>query len=279
MFSRRKYSLRSKQYIQKKRKEKLLFFGYYALLFVLVLTLLALISHLNAFRVDTVSVDNNGAVPDAPVIEITQKHLSDRQWWIFAKSNILLIPGKDIKRSLINAYPRIENIDLDLKGFNELEIEIEEYEADAVWCTSDSLKCYFMDKDGFIFAKAPSFSGNIFFRYYGGNIVGDPITKQYLPTNVFHSRVRFIETLREDGLDPVSFAWKKDNDSEIFFDPEDGSGIRGSLLFNSDDELVRVYEHVGLALSYDDLSFEDGEVIEVDYIDLRFGNKIFYTLK
>lgn len=143
----------------------------------------------------------------------------------------------------------------------------------------EKASCYFLDEFGYIFSTAPDFSGNLFFRYYGGNTADMPVGSGYLPEEVFRERSFFIKSLATLDLNPVAYEWRKNGDSFVYLDPGRDKGLRGFLIFNNKDEPGDVFQNLSLAISHDDFRDMNVTLVDMEYIDLRSPNKIFYKLK
>lgn len=140
--------------------------------------------------------------------------------------------------------------------------------------------CYFLDASGYVFAKAPAFSGDILVRLYGplaaeaddaAPAKTDTIGKYYLPASKFpaiRSMVRGVSLL---SLTPSSLVRKEDGDYELLL--KGG----GKILFSDKEDPVRIVSNLDSALSSDPLKKNMAEKRSaLQYIDLRFGNKVFF---
>ena len=82
----------------------------------------------------------------------------------------MLFSRDRIEITLREQFPRIKTVNVGAVGLNDVGIKVVEREMVGVTCVQDeattSETCYFIDEDGFIFAQAPTFSGDSFFRYY-----------------------------------------------------------------------------------------------------------------
>jgi len=142
-------------------------------------------------------------------------------------------------------------------------------------------KCYFLDEDGYIYTEAPTFSGSVFFRNYG-NIEGiKQIGVNFLDSKKFKEISFFIKSIKDVNLNPVSFFAGDNGDYEIYL----GNNLKnynfygGKIIFNRDDDMGEVFDNLITILNEKILIKELGNNTQLDYIDLRFGKKIFYKLK
>ena len=123
-----------------------------------------------------------------------------------------------------------------------------------------------------VFSDAPSFSGQAYTRYHG-LLDGDlnPIGRMYLPSAKFKEIGNFINSLKGLGLVISEFHSETEGDYEIYL--ENGSKIIfddrrpfDKILVNLESILSEIGIGKGLSTS---------SSVKLDYVDLRFGNKIF----
>jgi len=196
------------------------------------------------------------------------------------RSNVFIYPRSGIKEALLEEFRRIEEVQVSVKDLEELEVVIEERKPNSLWCgesleNSSNEKCYFIDLDGLIYSEAPNFSGNVFLGVYGEieNAL-DPIGEHFLTVSKYKNYKFFENSLSQYDLGPIILNKVDNGDLEIYLK----SG--GKILYNSEQDIVRLSENIGSILKdsgfKEDLNRSDQEL---EYIDLRFGNKVYYKFK
>lgn len=116
-------------------------------------------------RFQIVSVEVSGAkVLDVEdIISFTKEQLLGKSLWFLPKSSVFLIDENSLKEKIQKNFSRIESISISRKDFRSLNLEIKEFEALYLWCNYNSKEdCYFMDKQGFVYSRAPVFSGTAY---------------------------------------------------------------------------------------------------------------------
>ena len=132
-------------------------------------------------------------------------------------------------------------------------------------------QCYFMDQNSTIFAPAPIFSGDAYFKFYGLVASSSPIGAEYIAsTTIFGELAQFVESVKNLSLRP-QYVVAKDN-GEFSMIISGGSEI----YFDIKRPLTQVFDNLETLLSNPPLS---KGVSNVEYIDLRFGNRVDYKLK
>ncbi len=153
---------------------------------------------------------------------------------------------------------------------NELDVVIVERVPFARWCAAD-LQCFLIDQAGFIFAPdSPAIQTPESLIFYGGvSDPGNPLGHSVAAAR-FPSALALTRTLGQAGFAPQDVSIDSDTDLTIHL--RDSFAVRAS--FGSDpNSLVR---DLKLILASDTLK---GHETDIEYVDLRFGNRVFYKLK
>lgn len=153
---------------------------------------------------------------------------------------------------------------------NELDVRIDERMPFARWCAADQ-QCYLIDQTGFVFAPdAVDIQTPEALVFYGGvSDPGNPLGHSVAAAR-FPSALALTRTLGQAGFAPKDVSI--DSDTDLTIRLRDSFAVRAS--FGSDpNSLVR---DLKLILGSDTLK---GHEAELEYVDLRFGNRVFYKLK
>lgn len=226
--------------------------------------------------INNVSVSGNSMVASDDILATAKNVLDGSYFGLFAKSNIFLYPEKDIQKTLAAAFPAIKNIHGNLENWQTLNLSVEERVPFALWCQLTAPdNCFYLDKDGLIFSAAAIFSDNVFLKFTGGQIAASssPIVgKNFLPANEFRHITFFLDFLAPLGLTPTIFEASID-EYQIFLK----SG--GRLIISSSDDLSVILKNLETIFRSDNLKKTLARGGIIDYIDLRYGNKVFYKFK
>ncbi len=269
------------EYLRRKRKRRLINIGLAVFTFCLVLGILSYVAHLQRFKIVKVDLFGGMLVTEEDVQKKTFEYLGESYFWLFPKSNALIYPKSDLEDFLKHNFKRIDTIDISLKGFSRLQVAITERKHFAIWCKGlpsiNNLdeECYFMDRNSTIFAPAPNFSGDAYFKYYGPIATDMPIIGQeYISSSTtFFELSGFVDSTKKLSLKPQYIISKGDGEYEMKL-----SG-GGNIYFDTKASIQKTSENLSALLSTDALSKLDRDSFPVEYLDLRFGNKLFYKLK
>lgn len=279
MFSKEKL-LKSPKLLKRKRRARLLRFSLYFILAASVIAGLSFLSFLPFLSINKIIVSGDGAGMGSDEIKKTAEHYLEGEYFmLFSRKNSLIFPRDEIKEGILKAHPKILSLKISSPDLNTLEIAAAARQSAALWCgnevVSDSLKeCYFVDREGFIFSKAPSFSGDAFFTYYGGGI-GEPVGARF-EEGKFIEIEKFVEGLRSMDIRAYAFAKLASDDAEIYF--KNDTAIPSKIIISTAEPLSKTLSNMEALWKDKKLGSLAGD-ISVDYIDLRFGNKVYYRLK
>ena len=293
---RRKYILHAphiEELKNKKRKvlKKKIIFSLICFLFIFIG--LIFLSRWQRININNIEISGNKVIETEAIKSIVQKNITGYYLYFFPKTNFLLYPKNKIEEELNEKFKRLDSIKINDKNINNLEISVSEREGKYLWCggivpslVSDitSLKCYFMDQEGYIFDEAPYFSGNVYFKFYGGDDnlnIGNPPGSYFLP-KYFKQIVVFKENLEKLNFKPKSFFQFGDQDHQdegyisLVSEPTSGASIN----FKLDSDYQKITENLQAAISTEPLRSElKNKFSSLLYIDLKFGNKVYYKFR
>jgi len=269
--------LNSPRLLELKRKRRRKFLKRILLFFFALVVIIAgssYISRLEQLNILKIEVVGNKVVDAEMIKTAVNQELSGKYLWLFPKSNVMLYHKYKIRDRLQNSFKRIENIDFSVKNKNTLVLSIHEREAKYLWCgetpdlQDEPADCYFMDAEAFIFDQAPYFSGNVYFKFYGAR------------ESDFKKLILFKKTLEEMGLRPVAAKVVENGDIKMVL-PRVGTPKNSpEIIFKMDSDFQKIAENLESALTTEPLlSKFKNKYSSLLYIDLRYGNKVYYKFE
>lgn len=279
-------SFHNPEYAKKKRKRAILRIVWFFVLTVILVGGFALLTHYKKTTIDNIVV--NGAVLLSPeeIKSKTLDYISGNYYYIFGKSNALLYPKKNLTEYLIKQYPRIKNIEIGLSDYHTIEIDLSEREPVALWCdtapseisttTDPNLvpNCYFLDQSGFVFSPSPDFSGDAYFKYYGLLPYESAIGSSFLSSSdKFGELSKFASAVKALNITPLYIVAKNQDEFVMYI----YGG--GQILFDDKEPLSKAATNLQLLLQKANLVPQKNGELFVEYIDLRYGNKLYYKVR
>jgi hypothetical protein len=252
----------------RKRKIRILLFVLISIAVITLILLLSWGSRHPRINVSEVSVTGVSELPQKVVEAFAEGVLNDGNFRIFSRNNIFLYPRSKIEKELSSEFPRVMTASVSLASIIDpsLVIKIKERESHSLWCRSDR-DCFLLDNTGFIFANAEGetiSSGNIF---TGGLVGENPIGYSFLP-NHYVKISKLIEGVRDLSINVKSINILNDTDFSII----DNDDMHLKVSFNQSIE--EVLSNLKAILGSSAIKDRD-----IEYIDLRFGNRVYYKFK
>lgn len=280
------------EFLKRKKKERVRKYSVISLLIVLIVGVFSYLSHRPELRVTKVILKGGVLVTESDISEKSTSFMKGSYIFLFPKNGSLWYPKHKLENYLKQNFQRIDSISIDSKGLKTIVVSIEERKPFAIWCDSlleakdvstttqktdknpDYQKCYFIDQNSTIFSESPYFSGDAYFKFYGLVSTTTPIGTYYIASSTeFEEITSFIDKLRSMSIRPSYLVANESGDYSLTV-----SG-GGKILFDTKKPLVETAKNLESLLRTPALSTSTNADLPIEYIDLRYGNKLFYKLK
>lgn len=222
---------------------------------------------------------------------------------LFARSNTFLYPSNAVVRAVLGVSPRIASVSIHRAGLQALAISVTEKAPAAIVCASlpdfsdssqspdQSADCYFADGTGYIYGKAPTYSGSVYNRYYAPDLSGDaasttPIGSFATSTAEFDALQSLFADLKAASIQASAVLIKDGGEYELYAQnpsqTADASSTDGNLTviyFNDArpfaDQMVNL---ISFWKQMTDTARAKDKPLSFEYIDVRYGSNVFYRL-
>lgn len=281
--------IRSTKHARRRQEARKRRWRFYSTATVVGLVLLVGITHLPALQIQSISVEA-GEYADADLIKgFVENILSEPALGVMSRKNIILAPRDEISAKVQEVSPQIKEVDIDITGLRSLRIETMARQPVAEVCrqpTGRQLQgCHFIDAESIIFIRADEAATTT----SGLTYVVDAGLRQrerLLPSEDFRDLHSFIQALDEIDLS-AELAYLEEY-GDVIIPVEDATGEEAgsvNLQINLYDDLSQVLANLQTVLENDSfvastpINGETPETVSpfsLEYIDLRFENKVFY---
>jgi cell division septal protein FtsQ len=260
------------------------------LLFLILFAFCIYLGNTPFLRITDVVIRGNRMSKTDSLISSVKQKLDGRYALVIPRDNILFYPKTEIVQLIRRSDPSLAKVTAEVNLDRQLIIDVVERTPDFLWCNTldeNNKHCYFMDKNGVVFMEAPQFSDNVFIEIVG-RTKDDPLGKMTIPKMEFSSLYKFVKVIPNlikgtslSGYSIYKITSLGVGDYNIFFRSNSGSSSQNwHLVVNLRGQVASTLANFSTVI--------DSEVFKkdatdskrkLDYIDLRFGNKIFYKFQ
>ena len=231
------------------------------------------IPYLQIYKIE---ISGNNLINSDDLIKKIKTNLEGKYFGLFPKANIFIIPKDKISAELPENFKRIKKISLDKKYFGAIAVKIDERNNAVLFCEKED--CAYADEKGFVFEKAPYFSGAVFLKLVeqrnsdsgeNAKTIDEYLGTSFIAESEFKKILEFDGLINKIGGGVSEVVLKKENIYEFYMN----EGWK--IILNDKNEPQSAYLNLITAL---DANIKDKRP-KLDYIDLRLGNKIYFKYK
>lgn len=234
-------------------------------------------SYTEPLTIRTIEIEGASELSPELVRTYVESVLEDGSYHLVARDNIFTYPRGVIERAVASYFPRIRSVQVSRDSLlaQAVTVTIVEREPYATWCAEvqmDDRECYFFDDTGFIFADTAlsRVSPRTHYVFTGGVEDTDAPIGGHVGGTHIERYIALLSRLESEGYGPLGVRVVDERDFEIPLE----SGYLLKASHGADpNKLVHDLE---LVLSSEALA---GKSAEIEYVDLRFGNRVYYKLR
>ncbi len=221
-------------------------------------------------NIKEIKVNGNETISSKNIESVVFDRMSRLRAYTLYAGTILSYDKSDIIESLKYQYPQLKHININSRDIKILNITVEEREPIALWCINQESECYLVDNIGYIYRKIidlKPYSNLVIYKSETSNLT---LRNTLLPS-VFSQINDFLNIIKDFGIQ-VTQVEINEEDNEFFV----YSSSHPILRIRLDGKFAQVASYIEATLKAPDyLNYLDS-VEKIEYIDLRFGNRIFY---
>ncbi len=248
------------------RKRKRRFYLALSVVFCLVIIIsgLSLISSLDFFQVKDIEI--SGGEKEVPLAEtIVEKSLTGQSLWFFPHSDIFFVSAKNIAKNISEAFPSVSSVSVSKKYFGTIYVTLEDKTPAALWCLDTS--CVSLDQNGYAFEKADSASSSLVIFENGA---APTVGAAPIPADEFIPLLIFVNNLPQRGIYASSVMLNSDNTDDIYV------GTSTAIVVDPTKDLSASLGNLDRVLDNSSSGISAENITSLQYLDLRFPDKIFY---
>ena len=224
-------------------------------------------TRVQSLQINSIEVVGGYTIPHSEIETKVQERLIGTYFKLIPKSFRATYPKNAILEN-IYSIARVKNVAIEVLDTQKIVIVFEEYRPHALWCEfQDSPECLFLDDSGYAFSQAPILTGSAFIRYVDEDTLPEIKTQGFAP-DFIHQTQEFSDLLATQ-LDLYVTHVEKVQDLDILYTVSGGGVLKVSQSMTPETS----FKNLRSILSSENfIHLQNGAF---QYIDLRFGDKIF----
>lgn len=202
---------------------------------------------------------------------LVREKLRGKKAFVFPKDSVFFYSKYEISNAIVTAFPHIKEAKINLKGVTGIEAEVVERKSVAVWCadvSSLSANCKHLDAEAVVYGEVSPDDTAV--RYYGQ--VTNDTPQRFLSPDRFSSLTVLVSDLATAAASPSKLVVVgTDNYVSVEF-------VNGfTIMFAGEAKSTDVLSRFALARSAE--PFFGKSLSQFEYLDLRFGDKLYYKFR
>lgn len=250
------------------------------------------VSQKDKWKIEYIEVSGFQAVSEDDILELTRSLLVGNYYLTYARENSYLFPRFEIERKLLEKFPRLKSVHASRIDDHTIKIVVTERKPFALWCGEVYLRemyetndCWFIDDTGFIFDRAPVFSEGVYLEIYSelANNKNNEILRARVPGNRFDLVYEVEKSLEKELIKTLRIVIKPEGEYRVVIKSSESYPMiaNAELRFKDGMPPLKIVRNLLAALPVQfpvaqAMSIKTEEEKTLHYIDMRFGNKIFF---
>ncbi len=225
------------------------------------------------FQFESILLSGNTTVSAEEITNAADAFLSRKIAWFFSRRNVFLFRPDFLEAYILKEFPQISTTDVSRSFSRKIALHVSERAPWGLYCKFIEHDCFYIAEDGVLAAEAPQLTGNAVFRLVDRRtasaffMLGDRVIEEsdavFLRDMASLLKDRFKVTVREVVFGRVFQGQAEFITNEGWY-----------VLFDERTNKERALENLALVLNQ---HITDRSAIE--YIDIRFEDKVFYKNK
>ena len=268
-----KRSVHSRAYAQKNKHRSKILLAVGCIVVVLLILASWWVTDKSPLVISSVTIDGANNTSAEEIERIVREKL-DTRFLIWSRGNFILASRDDIESRIEETFDRVRRADVEVKGVSRVHVVVDEYAVAYTYCdVTQTDRCFFVDATGLVFA--PDIYGisveTILFEENiptGEDVVGEHI----LPKAEFANVIDFVKGLKDNDLHVGKV--RLGGEGETRFTLTEGAEV----IIDRTEQVEKMLGNFLLLLAEETVVNESREAFlsQTEYIDVRYGNKVFY---
>jgi len=264
------------------------YIGLWVLLFLSISALFILLLYKPFFQIEHIKVNGTQALHAYDVGLVAQTMLAKKRLYVIPRDSWITVPQKSLHRLVLETFDRVQDVSLQVKDFDTLVIDIVEWQPSFLWCNTTqnteiaSQDCWFMDREGNIFSKAPIFSPGVYPMFITeASSLDTTLAEKKIDPLVLEEVLNTYYMLEEKNITIETITFGEQYDVTFTLAKLDGVLVHNvELLVDRTMPNTLLQQNLDLLLSHPTFREKfDVHPETLEYIDVRFDGKLLFKFK
>jgi hypothetical protein len=276
-------SIHSQKFVEKRRKRRQIILFLIVICFFTVAASLILIMRAPFLQIKSIAVENPGTLSPEAITASAITALSGSYFHIIPYSNSFLYSKSAIKETLAENFKAIHDVKVSRSGLRSLKISLKQRDPAAIVCASfredaDESSCYWSDERGLVFAKIATSTTNEKLNHYYVPAAQDTVTpgKNFVPEKRFSELQKFLLGTSKGGLYPLGVLVGESGEYEMYVKNKTGNS-EVTVYFDDRNSFDKTLENLLTFWQNPAGAKKATTTVDFNYINLRFGNTVYYS--
>jgi len=216
-------------------------------------------------QIADISIKGSETLNPQSLINIVRNDIEGKKMWFIPKSSVVFYPSGKITQDIYAFDHRIKKVDISVNTSRNLTVEILEHKPSFLWCDNTDV-CFYANDDGYVFEETENKNKGLFVVFENGLTEGEPLGQMWREGDL-GSIKDFIEFFKNENLVVRRVVYGGEVDYGFYLD----NGIE--IKIDLDESISTVQNYLDIFISQNFEYFKQGLY---EYVDARFGKKIFY---
>lgn len=245
--------------------------------------------NLNFFRLTSFKLSGETSQDLVIIKQLIKQELDGYFLLIIPNNSIFFFSEQRLIDLLKKRFPALETVEIDSPDLNTLVIKLTDRESKTLWCSlsAEGKLCFYLNDNGEVYQTAPNFSSSIILEFNDRQPIKKIPLSVINPKDLERAKI-FLNFIKISLVDwptaSSSYRLVRVNvlpmaDFEAIINSETNPDDTWRLLFNTRATADQLIINFNSLIKDQTLTKEWLNSPSLDYLDLRFGNKVFYRFK
>lgn len=281
--------LHSQKFLEKKRKKRQVLFSLVLVCFFTGTATLILLLRAPFLQIHSISVEGSDITPSNAIAAAALESLHGSYFHVVPYSSAFFFPKSKIEEAVTTTYKGVGNFSIHRNGITGLKLILDERDPAAVVCSGyreDTIDdtCYWSDNKGLVFGKIATSSQamadklNHYYVPAGEGTSTVELGNNFVDEDTFTKLQKFLEGSATGGLTPLGILVGDNGEYEMYIKNKAGDS-EVTVYFDRHTPFETTLDHLLTFWQNSVIKNKDNKSPIFNYINLRFGNTVYYSVQ